>query len=389
MAKKDNRETMKTSKIAGSINLPVGVNLANAIFDDGSSVGIPPYELEKVAKIVKEFLDDDEYQYLCLSFGLGCERMLNKDIAKKFGMDQNAYSKRLRRAIEKLQRPECRNRIAKLIPTRDDVYAAFIVAKKRSVADGRVQQLEGEVTSLKNEITRLKDSLKVEKEKKPRVPLDMSAQMKQLSDETAKAKGELASTREENGALKKQAEVAEKKSAESDKNLQLQKEKAERAEKRLADSNRKVEFLEGNLRLTTKASAEKDKTIQELTSRAEIAEAQASEYKALLDTVLNTTIGELIGSQNKQTIDSECGSDTADDEASCNDDHPEPTLKTVFDGISHLLDSLRRAGITDLGELLSKSPHDLAKLGVSKKHIAKIKKQLLNHGLHLRGCSAA
>lgn len=133
-----------TSNYAGSKYRSPGDNIINAIFDVDIVFGISDSDCGKVLDIIREYLNEEEYNIVNKAFGLGCERVQVKQIAEEMEIEPEKISVILKRAIEKMGNPSCANRILEFVPTYEETKEALQKYKQ-------IKELEAEVKELRHQ----------------------------------------------------------------------------------------------------------------------------------------------------------------------------------------------------------------------------------------------
>lgn len=146
----------KAGRIFGSKNLPVGVNIANAVRGWNEQIGIPDSRLHEVDAIFKKALTPQEYEVARLGFGLLCELKLQNAIAIEIGVEANRVSAIASNVRDKLQKAPYRGKLLRMVPSLEDVMKAHAsYTDQKTVLNSQCAQIRGLRTQI--------DHLKAEK----------------------------------------------------------------------------------------------------------------------------------------------------------------------------------------------------------------------------------
>lgn len=174
----------RPGNVFGSVNLPAGVNIANAVRGDVQQIGIPDSRLDETTKIFRKALTDGEFAICSRGFGLGQERAAQVVIAEELKLDPNEVSKIARRAIGKLSQAPWRGRLLKLVPSADEVMAAYTdYASSRDVIEAQGRQNNG----LRKQVENLKSENAALAAEKAELESQLAAMRKQLAEAEARA----------------------------------------------------------------------------------------------------------------------------------------------------------------------------------------------------------
>ncbi|MBR6505331.1 hypothetical protein IKT18_00590 [Candidatus Saccharibacteria bacterium] len=107
-----------------------GENLWNSILQFANApvsvVGIPNHLIPDAIEIMKEALSPEEIALLKMGFGLGTERMSQKEIGEMLNMDKGEVSRRMAEAVQVLsKRTGIRRKLESLVPATTELYEAF------------------------------------------------------------------------------------------------------------------------------------------------------------------------------------------------------------------------------------------------------------------------
>lgn len=134
-----------------------GENLWNAICETKSHIGIPTHKVDEALLIMKKALTDKEFEIACDGFGLNRERLTQKAIGEKYGIDANVVSVIAHRLMEKLQRAPYRGKLAKLVPTSEELYAAFKIQEDQSTKQAALEGQNRRIIGLLKQVEVLEE----------------------------------------------------------------------------------------------------------------------------------------------------------------------------------------------------------------------------------------
>ena len=153
----------------GSVELTPGENLANAVRGKDATIGIPEWKILEAIEILRKALEDDEYTVAIKGFGLGCPRLLQKEIAEEIGVEPYRISSMAGKIVEKLRYAPYKSKLLALVPSNATIYEAL---HKKELNESETTRLRGanealnrRVNGMDRQIDALKkanDALKVE-----------------------------------------------------------------------------------------------------------------------------------------------------------------------------------------------------------------------------------